>query len=449
MDSSEILKLRKQLKLINETVSNEIYNLGDSLLENIVMKLNDALEADYTFIGELNESRTKITTISLVGKGGLMDNFSYEVKDTPCELVIGQKPCSFPKNVASLFPNDQLLIDMGIEAYTGIPLFSSRTEPTGILVCMFENPINDIFNYESILLIFASRAGAEMEHMKLYESLDEHKKELENKVLERTKELNARNKELEKTNKELALAVGKLSEAQNQIIHSEKMASLGILTAGVAHEINNPLNFILGGHTGLKNYFEVGDTTSKDEINFFLTSIRTGVERASKIIDGLSQFSRSTDSFDENCDIHKILDACLIMLDINIEDRIYVKKNYTRKRVDIAGNLGKLHQVFLNILNNSIQAINGKGEIVVQTKRIETDVEIRITDTGSGISQTNLSKILNPFYTTKQPGEGTGLGLSISFSIIKDHKGTLEFESKEGIYTTVIIKLPLNKAIHE
>lgn len=443
MDSLEIVKLRKQLKLINETVSNEIYNLGDSLFEHIVIKLNDALSADYTFIGELNDDRSQITTIALANKEGLMENFSYQVKDSPCEFVIGQKPCSFPKDVASFYPKDQLLIEMGIQAYTGIPLYSSKTRPTGIIVCMFKEAITDIRTYESILLIFASRAGAELEHTKLYAKLEEHKNELENKVQDRTKELNQKNRELEITNKELGLAVSKLSETQNQLIHSEKMASLGILTAGVAHEINNPLNFILGGYTGLKNYFEATNNIINDEINFFLNSINVGVDRASKIINSLSQFSRSTDSFEESCDIHKILDDCLIMLDISIKDRIELKKNYASSNVTIGGNLGKLHQVFLNILNNSIQAIEKKGEIVVQTKLVDSSVEVSITDSGSGVSKQNISKILNPFYTTKQPGEGTGLGLSITFSIIKDHRGSLEFESEENEYTKVIVKLPI------
>jgi signal transduction histidine kinase len=169
------------------------------------------------------------------------------------------------------------------------------------------------------------------------------------------------------------------------------------------------------------------------------------VERASKIIDSLSQFSRSTDSFDENCDIHKILDDCFIMLDISIKDKIDVTKEYTNSKIEIEGNLGKLHQVFLNILNNSIQAIESKGKILVQTKLIDSSVEIRITDTGYGVSEQNLSKILNPFYTTKQPGEGTGLGLSITFSIIQNHMGSLEFDSKEDEYTTVIVKLPIKR----
>lgn len=446
MDNSELLKLRKQLTLINEAVSNEIYNLGDSFFEQIVTKLNDVLGADYTYIGEFNDKNNEMSTISLVNKEGLMDNFSYNLKDTPCENVVGQATCSYSKDVTLFFPKDQLLVEMGIEAYTGIPLYNSKSIPTGILVCMFKDAISDIHTYEALLLIFASRAGAELEHMKLYASLDEHKKDLEYKVVQRTKELNQKNRELEVTNKELELVVSKLSEAQNQLIQSEKMASLGILTAGVAHEINNPLNFILGGYTGLKTYFEEINNTANDEINFFLNSIHTGVERAVKIIDGLNQFSRTTDSFDENCDIHKILDDCLVMLDISIKDRIDLKKEYTTSKVNIQGNLGKLHQVFLNILNNSVQAIEGRGEILIKTRRVDSSVEISITDSGCGISKKNLTKILNPFYTTKQPGKGTGLGLSITFSIVKDHMGNIAFESKEDEYTTAIVNLPIKRA---
>ncbi|MGB3149517.1 MAG: ATP-binding protein [Maribacter sp.] len=449
MDSPELLKLRRQLTLINETVSNEIYNLGDSFFEQILTKLKDALGADFAYIAELSDDSTRMNTISLVNEGGIMANFSYPLKDTPCENVLGQTPCSYAKDVTLLFPNDKLLADMKIEAYTGITLYNSKKIPTGILACMFKEEIQDIHTYEALLLIFASRAGAELEHKKLYLRLDKNKKELENNVLERTKQLNQKNRELERINKELGLAVSQLSEAQNQLIQSEKMASLGILTAGVAHEINNPLNFILGGYTGLKTYFEEYSTELNADIHFFLNSINIGVERASKIVDSLGQFSRAADCFNENCDIHKIINDCLIILDISIKDRIEIKKEYTAPELRIQGNLGKLHQVFINVLTNAIQAIEDKGDILIQTKLESSSIEIRITDSGYGINEKHLSKILNPFFTTKAPGEGTGLGLSITFSIIKDHFGSIGFESEENKYTTVIIKLPIKVPAHE
>lgn len=445
MDSSELLKLRKQLKLINETVSNEVYNLGDTFFEQIVIKLNASLEADYTFFGELNEDKTEIKTISLVNKEGVINNFTYQLKDTPCENVIGQNPCSYSKDITMLFPKDQLLIDMGIEAYVGVPLYNSKSNPTGILVCLFKKAIDDVFALEAILMIFASRAGAELEHMKLYSTLEEHKIDLEVKVLERTKELNKKNKELKEANEELGLTLCQLQDAQSKLVQSEKMASLGILTAGVAHEINNPLNYILGGYTGLKYYFEESNETSNDKVNTLLNSINVGVERAAKIVDSLNQFSRAKESFDENCDIHTILNDCLIMLNNNMKNRIELNKNYTSSNVNLLGNLGKLHQAFLNVLNNAIQSINNKGKISISTQIVNSNIEIRITDTGCGISEKYLSKIFDPFFTTKQPGDGTGLGLSITYSIINEHSGNIGVESKLNKGTTVIVILPTNK----
>jgi len=113
------------LTLISETVSNEIYNLGDSFFENIVLKLNEALDADYTYIGVFNEDVTATNTLSAANKEGLIDNFSYLLKDTPCEKVLSQSPCTFPKNVTKLFPKSQKLIDLGIEAYR-INLFNLK-----------------------------------------------------------------------------------------------------------------------------------------------------------------------------------------------------------------------------------------------------------------------------------------------------------------------------------
>lgn len=183
-------RLKKQFKLIEEIVSNDIYNLGEQFFDAIVTKLNEVLGADYTFIGKLIENKDKIETISLVNKTGQIDNIIYDLKHTPCENVVGQNPCLYPKDVTSLFPQDQLLIDMGIEAYVGVPLYDSKMEATGILVCLFENEIRETFSIESILMIFASRASAELEHMKLYAELDKYKQALERKVDERTKELN-------------------------------------------------------------------------------------------------------------------------------------------------------------------------------------------------------------------------------------------------------------------
>ena len=182
---SEIIKstkLERQLELINEVISYDMYNLGDQFFESIVIKLNEVLEADYTFVGKLSENKDKVETISMAGKNGLLDNMTYDLKYTPCENVVGKSVCTYSKNIRELFPEDKLLIDMEIEAYVGVPLFDSNKNPTGIIVCLYKNEIKDAYAIESILMIFASRASAELEHMKLYASLESHKVLLELKI---------------------------------------------------------------------------------------------------------------------------------------------------------------------------------------------------------------------------------------------------------------------------
>ena len=222
------------------------------------------------------------------------------------------------------------------------------------------------------------------------------------------------------------------------------MASLGTLVAGVAHEINNPLNFIMGAFTGLTEYFKEFGSENPKRTDLFLKSIHTGLERVTAIVKGLNLFSRNNESMAETCDLHSILDNSFLLLHSKVEDRIKLEKNYHDEQLLIIGNVGMLHQVFTNLLSNSIYAIGGsKGSISIVTTLNQDQVEITIQDTGSGMSKEVLKKITDPFFTTKPPGEGTGLGLSISYSIIQKHQGTISFESEIGRGTKVSILLPL------
>jgi two-component system NtrC family sensor kinase len=443
MNTLEFSKLKKQLELINNTVSGDLYNLGDLFFEKIVSRLNEALGADYTFIGELSKDHSEIQTISLVNKNGILDNFVYELKDTPCENVIGRAACSYAKDITKLFPKDQLLIDMGIKAYVGVPLYNSKKEPTGILVCLYENEIDDTFGIESILLIFASKASAELEHLKLYDALQKSKKELEIKVEERTKLLNLKNSELELTNQKLSQSIQNLKTTQSKLVHSEKMASLGILTSGVAHEINNPLNYIKGAYFGLMNYFNSHSSNEKEKTDSLLKILNEGVDRIANIVTSLSLFSRDNDSMDEVCDIHIALNNSLTMLENKIKHKVAVVKMYCSEKVIIKGNTGKLHQVFLNVLSNAIDSFEKDGQIIIKTYIEKNSVNIDITDNGKGIDKEILNRITDPFFTTKAPGEGTGLGLYISLEIIKKHKGQLKIESSKESGTKVSIIIPL------
>lgn len=246
-----------------------------------------------------------------------------------------------------------------------------------------------------------------------------------------------------KRSSELEETIEQLKLAQTKLVEAEKMASAGLLLAGVAHEINNPLNFIQGGVSALEVYLEESDDNTRAEIEPLIGAMNEGVARVSSIVNSLNHFSRKSTSTDEECHVHQIIDNCLIMLQHQIKNRASIQKNYQLESDIVAGNEGKLHQVFLNILSNAIYAVRDPGEIVVETYVSEGSLMISVSDNGLGISKSDLPKITEPFFTTKRPGAGTGLGLAIVYSILEEHGGRMEIESEVGLGTKVKVILPI------
>lgn len=241
-----------------------------------------------------------------------------------------------------------------------------------------------------------------------------------------------KNKELERNNEELR-------KTQKLLITSEKMASLGVLAAGVGHEINNPLNFIKNGIEALNTKINTDD----EELKAYFKIINEGVDRATNIVKSLSHFSRRAPGTDDKCNVHDIIENCLLILHNKIRNKVRVITNFTSQGAEVRGNEGRLHQAMMNIIANAEQAIKEEGTIEITTRRKESQMEIWVEDDGEGIPEENLMKISDPFFTTKPPGEGTGLGLFITFSIIEEHNGTIDVKSNPGEGTKFIITLPL------
>lgn len=225
---------------------------------------------------------------------------------------------------------------------------------------------------------------------------------------------------------------------QEQLIQSEKLAGIGILASGVAHEINNPLSGIIGmAEVALE---EEDPNKSKD----YLRDILTCSQRIGEIVNGLRSYSRTAKRGEMSLvDLNEILDNSLKMVLLATKNiPVEVVKKYQSEE-KIKANPGEIQQVFTNLITNAFQAMNGKkGSLILSTRSLKDFVEVRVSDSGVGIPHHHLNKIFDPFFTTKKIGEGTGLGLNIVYRIVTKYEGTIEVESTEGVGTTFTIKFP-------
>lgn len=277
-------------------------------------------------------------------------------------------------------------------------------------------------------------------------------------------------------NNELVLASQQLEKTRTHLMQSEKMASIGQLAAGVAHEINNPIGYVYSNLGALERYVQdafmmieqyeqaegaIADEAVraqlkaarekldivflKEDLRALMNESRDGITRVKKIVQNLQDFSH-VDASDEwyFADLHKGLDSTLNI----VNNEIKYKANVIREYGDIPEVeclLSQLNQVFMNLLVNAAQAIEGRGTITIRTGSQGDEVWVEIADTGTSIAPENIKKIFDPFFTTKPIGKGTGLGLSLSYGIIQKHHGRIEVQSEPGKGTTFSMWLPIRQ----
>jgi signal transduction histidine kinase len=269
-------------------------------------------------------------------------------------------------------------------------------------------------------------------------------------------------------NVELAEALDQLKQAQAQLVHAEKMASLGVLTAGIAHEINNPVNFIRASTSPLRRDLDAMRAAIdsvveaapeefasearrilalhdldelRDEVDSLLRGIEEGAARTGEIVRSLRTFSRLDEDELKPVDLHEGIEATLTLLHPRLGDLSIVRQY--GKLPEITCYPGQINQVFMSVLANAIDASGDAGAITITTSREDGYAVVAIGDTGVGISPEHLSRIFEPFFTTKEVGSGQGLGLSIAHSIVERHGGSLAIESEQGVGTTVTMRLPV------
>ncbi len=357
------------------------------------------------------------------------------------------------------------LRNLGILEYSN---FTNFTMPVGTAI-------------EATLLSMA--LGARINNLKKEKELSQaealqaslnHKLIITNQNILLEKKVSERTQALQQANIELSQTVSELKQTQSQLVNSEKMASLGQLTAGIAHEINNPINFVVSNIKPLRRDIydiyhlidkydsiyknsnteinsiktEIDYLHIKNEIDLLLKGLEDGAERTADIVRGLRIFSRLDENDLKQTNITEGIESTLTLLNAEITDAIDVVNEF-KILPDIDCYPGKLNQVFMNILNNAIFEIKEnttrieKGLLQIKTSHNDTSVFIAISDNGGGMKEEVLYKIYEPFFTTKNVGKGTGLGLSIAYSIIEAHHGKIKVESTYGKGSTFTISIPI------
>jgi predicted ATPase/signal transduction histidine kinase len=500
----ELLAIVIKQPLSNVNISNTITNLASTSISNsldftTVLKASQALSSDIRLEDLLSTLMQVLMENAGADKCALMlfkeNNLVIEATATSHSTLLKSIPVESSREIPISIinyvsrTNETLVIDDAIaQTSFASDSYLKQQQPKSILctpiinqgkligILYLENNLTiGVFTHErlQVVKLLTAQAAICLENAQFYRQLEDYSHILEQKVGERTQELQQKTTQIEST-------LEKLYATQAQLIQAEKMSSLGQLVAGIAHEINNPINFIHGnlkpaseyvaGLIELNNLYqinypqpvaEIEEKIADLELNFLvddlqklLESMKVGTERIRQIVLSLRNFSRLDEAEIKAVNIHEGIDSTLLILQHRLisnskQAEIIIIKEYSQIPL-VNCSPSTLNQVFMNILSNAIDAlqeldVDCKPTITIRTEIQERKyVSIRIIDNGIGMEKSVQNKIFEPFFTTKLVGNGTGLGLSISYSIVvAQHKGGLSCISSPGEGTEFVIEIPL------
>ncbi|MFG1481938.1 GAF domain-containing sensor histidine kinase [Halobacteriovorax sp. HFRX-2_2] len=421
-------KIIKEIFNINQHVSGEEY------IKELLKNIAKYLDIDFIFVGRPKEGKSSvIVTDFAISNGQFIDNLEYDLEGTPChDVITGKRVCMHANNVCLEFPEDLMLQDMDVDAYIGAPILLPSGDFLGLIVFLSTNPIKDPSFVESAVDLFASRIGVELAMISANQRIDDL-----NEII--AKEVKEKEEMIKKTHETL--------------LEQEKLAALGRLTTGIAHEIRNPLNLILNAGkvaSSINTRLIEGDNKRLKDLKKALDIITTHSLRIKNILEimldtrvnGKKRYSLKM-LVEES---YKYAQHALSLHNDGVEIKFEHSLNTSE---DLHVFTNDIQSVFINLYENSIYALHkkfsrsqGQAILSVHTYEKGQDILIEVKDNGVGIAENILNNIFEPFFTTKSGREGSGLGMSIIKSIVEKNNGEIFVESKEGEFTIFKIRFP-------
>jgi PAS domain S-box-containing protein len=384
--------------------------VGEAFFQALVRELSQLFSADYAFVGEILPGGRRVRTRALWAKGGAADNIEYDLAGTPCANALAQGVCVLDEGLQAAYPDDHLLVTLGVQAYYGVLLRASNGQPVGLLVVLHSRPLAEVATVRSLITVFAGRAGSELERLK----------------------------------------------AEAELRQAQKIESIGQLAGGVAHDFNNSLQAIMG-FTTLARDSSIG-AVERDEC---LREILTASARAVDITRQLLLFSRQQPLQMVDVELGELLARLTKFVRRLLPETVDLRIEPAPGPVWITADKTQVEQVLINLCVNSRDALSEhRGTIVIRHGAVEFEpesakehpwsrpgrfAELVVRDDGCGMDAATLARIFEPFFTTKGRERGTGLGLSVVHGIVQRHEGFVHVTSHPGQGTEFRVYFPLGK----